>query len=471
MRRVTVSLVLSTCLFGTAVLSGCGAKEAFQQDQGAAVSVHTARATSGWISKGPVYTGTVQPSQQVQVVPKISGKIATIPVAVGSRVKAGDTLFTIDDRDYRTAVERAQAAVDAAQAAVQTAQTQQQSTLNQANSAAVQAQNGLIQAQNGVAQAQSNVQQLENALTMAKQALDDAATNKQRYEQLYAQNVVPKTQLEQAETAYVNAQANYQKTQEQLEAAKAALATAQQSVGTANAGYETAQKQVQVAQSTAGVEAAQKNLEQAKVNLKAAQDQLADATVTSPIDGIVGVKNADVGDMVSPSMPQPVVVVANLDTVKILVYVPASAINHLKVGDPVMVKAVALNQYFKGEVKHISPLDEKGKGYPVEVSVPNKDLRLKSGMVTEVNLLGPDAKQGIVVPTAGVVQENGKAYVYVSENNQARRKEVTIAQQEGSQTLVTSGLKDGDVVIVDQLPLLKDGAKISVQQDSSSSAS
>ncbi|GIM45565.1 hypothetical protein DNHGIG_11140 [Collibacillus ludicampi] len=466
MRRVTMAFVLSTCLFGTAVLSGCGAKEAFQQDQGSPLSVEVAKATAGWISKGPVYTGTVQPDQEVQIVPKIAGKITSIPVSVGSRVKAGDTLFTLDDRDLRNAVARAQAAVEAAQAAVQTAETQQQASVNQANGAAVQAKSGVIQAQNGLTQAQSQVQQLENALTIAKQALDDATTNKQRYEQLYAQNAASKKDLEQAETTYVNAQANYQRAQEQLDAAKGALATAQQALGNANEGYQTAQQQVEVAQSTAGIEASRKALVQAQVNLKTAQDQLADATVTSPINGIIGVKNAEIGDMVSPQMPQPVLVVANLDTVKILVYVPANAINHLKVGDPVMVKAVALNQYFKGQVKNISPLDEKGKGYPVLISVPNKDLILKSGMVTEVNLLAPDAKQGIVIPTAAVVQDNGKSYVYVADHNQARRKEVTIAQQEGSQTLVTSGLNDGDSVITSQLPLLKDNAQITVQQKS-----
>jgi HlyD family secretion protein len=74
-------------------------------------------------------------------------------------------------------------------------------------------------------------------------------------------------------------------------------------------------------------------------------------------------------------------------------------------------------------------------------------------------------KQGIVISTA-VVQDNGKSYVYVVDHNQDRCKEVTIAQQEGSQTLVTSGLIVGDSVITSQLPLLKDNAQITVQQKS-----
>lgn len=464
MGKSRVAVVLSTCLLSAAMVSGCGAKDAFQQEQNATVSVEVAKATSGWISKGPVYTGTVQPDQEVQVVPKIAGKIATFPAAIGTRVKAGDVLFTLDDRDLRTSVSQAEAAVAASQAQVQAAETQQQSSVNQASGGAVQAKSGMLSAQGAVEQAQNAVNQAENALTMAKQTLDDATTNKNRYEQLYNQNVIPKSQLEQFETAYVNAQANYQIALKNVDAARAGLSIAQDSLNNASSGYQTAQNQVGVAQSTSGIEVARQALKQAQVNLEKAKDTLSDATVTSPIDGIVGVKNADVGDMVSPQMAQPVLVVANLDIVKILVYIPATEINHVKVGDPVMVKSVPLNTYFKGQVINISPLDEKGKGYPVLISVPNKDLQLKSGMVTEVNMLGPDAKQGILIPSSSVVQDGGKSYVFVADNNAARRKEITIAQQEGSQTLVANGIKEGDTVIVSQLALLKDQTKITIQQ-------
>lgn len=462
MRKATVMCTLSAFVLGTVLLTGCGAQSTL--DQGAnVVSVQVSKATDGWLGSGPVYTGTVQPQQEVKVLPKISGKIASFPVTLGTRVKVGQTLFTLDDRDLRTAVERAQAAVDAAQAQVQVAETQQQSAVNQAAGGAVSAKSGVIQAQNAVAQALSTVNAAQNAVVVAKQALDDAAANKQRYEQLYQANVIPKIQLEQAETAYVKAQADYSNAQKNLQAAQAGLANARQGLGNASQGYATAQQQIQVAQSIAGVEASQQALQQALVNLKAAQDTLSDATVTSPIDGIVGVKNAEIGDMVGPQMTQPVVVVANLDTVKILVYMPATAINTLKVGDPVMVKAMPLDTYFKGQVSHISPLDQQGKGYPVEISVPNKDLQLKAGMVAEVHLLGPDAKRGIIVPASALWQEDGKNYVYVAVNNIARRQEVTVVQRNGSQVLLSAGVRDGDAVIINQLPLLKDQTPIYIE--------
>ncbi|UOF92165.1 efflux RND transporter periplasmic adaptor subunit [Fodinisporobacter ferrooxydans] len=464
MRKVTLSLMFSTLLAGATAVSGCGAQATVEHVNGTPLAVRVTHVTQGWMSQGPVYIGTAQPSQEVQIMAKIFGKVAAVNVSVGSRVKAGDTLFTLDDKDIRDAVAQAQAAVASAQAGVQTAATQQQSAANQASSGAVQAKGGMIQAQTAVNQAQNAVVQAQNGVATAKQALDDATTNKSRYEQLYAQNVIPKAQLEQYETAYVNAQAAYENAQKALQTAQNNLASAQQALQNASSGYETAQNQVNIAQSQAGIQASEQAVKQAQASLQAAEDQLADTVVKSPINGIVGVKNLEVGDIVNPNLPgAPIMDVANLDTIKVLVYLPASVINQVKTGDPVMVKAVALNQYFKGTVKHISPLDDLGKGYPVEVSVPNPDLALKKGMVTEVSLLTPQSKHGILVPTAAIVHENGKTYVYVDDHDIAKRKEIVIDAQEGAQTLVTSGLNDNEQVVASQLSLIKDAQKITAE--------
>jgi HlyD family secretion protein len=460
-----ISLILGTLLLGTTVMSGCGSVSTLQQANNTPTSVEVAQAANGWISKGPIYVGTVQPAQEVDVLPKIPGKVASINVAMGSRVKKGDVLYTLDDKDVQDAINQAQAAASAAQANVQNAQTQQQSAANQASGGVVSAKSGLIQAENAVSQAQNGIVQAQNAVTTTKKAFDDATTNKSRYEQLYALNSIPKAQLEQVQTAYVAAQAAYENAQKGLQTAQAGLETAQKALNNAKAGYGTAQNQASVAQSQAGVEYSRQAANVAQAGLKTAQDHLGDVTVTSPIDGVVGVKNVEIGDFVNPDIPsgQPTLVVANLDPAKVLVYVPADAINQVKVGAPVMVKAVALNTYFKGQIKSISPLDNLGKGYPVEISVPNADQQLKKGMVAQVSLLGPDAKQGTIIPTSALTQENGKSYVFIAENNTAKRKEVTVMDQLGSETLISSGVQAGEQVITSQISLLQDGSKLTIE--------
>ncbi|WP_027415562.1 efflux RND transporter periplasmic adaptor subunit [Aneurinibacillus terranovensis] len=475
MRKATMILAAGLCL-GSIALAGCGtdAKEAFQQD--AAVPVETTAAITGSFTSGPVYTGTVQPRQQVPISPKLAGKIASMMVDVGSHVQKGQTLFTLDDKDLKNAVVKAQAAVAAAQSGINGAQAEQQANVVKAQGGAVSAKSGIIQAQGAITQAQNNVDQASHGVQVAglglqtsKQALTDAQTNLKRTKTLFNAGAAPQSSLDAAQTAFVNAQAGYNKAQadyksaqDALAKAKQGLATAQNALQTATSGYQTARQGVSVAQSTAGIDAARSAAEQAQVGLKVAQDTLDDATVTSPIDGIVGKKNAEVGQMASPQAP--VLVVANLDTVKVLVYVPADAINGMKVGNQVQVKTVAFTYTTTGTITNISPLDDSGKGYPVEVTVPNKNLQLKAGMVVEVSALDPNAKQGILIPTSAIVRDQGKSYVFVAQNGTAKRKEIQVGAQSGSQTMVTAGINSGDLVISDKAAQLSDNAKITVEQ-------
>ncbi|ERI09088.1 efflux RND transporter periplasmic adaptor subunit [Aneurinibacillus aneurinilyticus] len=487
-RRAKRTKAITYLLLGAVALAGCttSAKEAASD---APISVKVAQAQEGALG-GKVYTGTVMPDQKVNIMPKMAGKIIDIPVDVGMRVKKGQVLFRLEDKDLKNAVTKADAAVSAAQASIQTAQAARESGIVQATGGAVQSKNGVLQAKNAMIQAQGAITQANSALEQAthvvedaitsfdkaKQALNDATTNHDRMKQLFAQGAVSQVQLDQAETALVNAQAGYRSAeiartnaQEKVAAAKKSLATAQKaydnasaSYQNANGGYENAQKQVGVAQNTAGIEASQQALKQAQVGANIARDMLADATVVSPINGIIGAKNAEIGEMVS--MQSPVLVVANLDTVNMLVYLPADQVNNVQPGSQVQVKASAFDYVTTGTVKNISPLDEKGKGYPVQITVANPDLKLKSGMLAEVRILAPDTQHGIVIPSSALVKEKDKTYVYVLEGDKAKRVEVKTSGERGAEALVTDGLKKGTRVITTNVALLSDGAKIELNQ-------
>ncbi|MBN6187211.1 efflux RND transporter periplasmic adaptor subunit [Aneurinibacillus sp. BA2021] len=475
-------------LLGALTLAGCStsAKEAASPE--APIAVRVAQAHEGALG-GKVYTGTVMPDQKVNIVPKIPGKVAEIPVEVGTRVKKGQVLFRLEDKDLRNAVVKAEAAVTAAQAGIQTTETARESGMIQATGGAVQSKSGMLQAKNAMLQAQGAVAQANSTLTQAangvedadnsfgkaKQALEDAKVSHDRMKQLFTQGAASKAQLEQAETGLVNAQAAYRSAEiaranakEKLAAAQKTLDTAQKSYDTAansyqnaSGGYANAQKQIGVSQSTSAVEASRQALKQAEVGANIARDALNDATVVSPIDGIIGAKNAEVGEMVSAQSP--VLVVANLDTVTILTYLPADQINNVQEGNQVQVKATAFNYMTTGTVKNISPLDEKGKGYPVQVSVANPGLKLKSGMLAEVRILAPDSRRGIVIPASALVKEQGKTFVYTVQGDKAKRVEVKEIEEKGSEALV-SGLAKDTRVISSNVALLSDQASIEVKQ-------
>lgn len=488
MRITKIESTLAALLLGTVVLAGCSNAEDAGQEMVVPVKVNQAQ--QGVIGQGKIYTGTVTPSETVNIVPKMGGKVVELPVDIGSEVTKGQVLFKLEDKDLRNNVAKAKAAAAAAAAGVNSAQASHESTMVQANSGVVSSKSGVIQSQSAINQAQAGINQANTAVEQAtngistaantvkqtQQALTDARTNLTRIQSLFDQSAVTQAQLEQAKSAVVNAESAYSNAQnaqanahDQLAAAKKAQVTAQNGYATAtsgyknaNSGYSNAQSQLKVSQNTAVIESSQQSLKQAELNVNIAQDALDDSVVTSPINGIVGTKNAEVGEMVSAQAPA--LVVANLSTVNTLIYVPAEQINDVKAGDKVQVRVSASNLVTTGTVKTVSPLDASGKGYPVKITVSNPDMKLKSGMLADISFVSADAKEGIVIPTASIQKEQGKLYVYVAQGDHAKRKEVQTVASTGSQTLVTGGLAKGDKVIVNNLALLADNAPITISQ-------
>lgn len=489
-------------LVSSMILAGCSSGEPVQDMN---VTVKVSQAQKGMIGQGEIYTGTVTPSATVNIMPKISGKVSAISVDIGTEVKKGQVLFKLEDDDLRNNLQIAQSNVEAAAAGVTTAKDSRESGMVSANSGVVSSKGGVIssksaidQATGGINQAQAGVNQAQTALKQAQTAVSTATntirqtqenvTNAQktasRTQSLFNNGLATQAELEQVTAAVVTAQTAYQNAvntkanaEEQLVAAQNSLGTAQKGLSTAqsayenatssyenaNSGYSNAQRQLDVAQSTAGISASEQKVAQARLNVNIAQDNLKNAVVTSPINGIITTKNAETGEMVAPSAPS--LVIANLSTVNMLIYVPADQINNIQAGDRVQVRVASSNILTTGKVKNINSIDSSGNGYPVQVAVSNADNKLKPGMLADVSFIGKDAKEGIIVPTKAIQKDGKTSYVYVAVNNKAIRKEVKVGSEMGSQTLITSGLKDGDKVIQNNIALLSDQSTVTVSGD------
>ncbi|WP_411349832.1 efflux RND transporter periplasmic adaptor subunit [Paenibacillus sp. WLX2291] len=490
-------------LLSTVMLAGCSTanNDAAQE---MSVNVKVASAQKGLIGQGDIYTGTVTPSETVNIMPKISGKVSALSVDVGSEVKKGQVLFKLEDNDLRNNLSIAKSNVDAAAAGVNSARDSRESGLVSANSGVVSSKNGIIsskssitqakgninsaqgavnQAQTAAKQAQTAVSSADNSIKQAKEALDSAQKTLTRTQSLFDNSLATQADLEKAQAAQVSAQTAYDNavnakanaqdqlagTQKSLETAQKALSTAQEAYGNAtssyenaNSGYSNAQRQAEVAQSTAGIEASQQKLDQAQLNVQIAQDSLGDTVVKSPINGIITTKNAEVGEMAGPSAAS--LVIADLSTVNMLIYVSADEINQVKTGDQVQVRVASSDIVTSGKVKNINPMDSSGNGYPVQITVSNTDNKLKSGMLADISFVGKDAKQGLILPSKAVQTEGDKHYVYVVTNGHAVRKEVTVGTETGSQVLITSGLNGGEKVAENNLALLGDNTPVTTSQ-------
>src|SRR5258706_5226359 len=173
-RRVRLVDVARLALVGTVVV-GCGVVgggPAAQTNQGGrpATVVTVAKATTGSIAQTIGYTGSVQSTDSVNVVPVTSGRVVSLKVDVGSAVKAGDLIAQLDQSTLNAQVEQAQAGVTVASvklAQIQAGARPETVAAAQANADSAQSKLDAIKAgarPETVAQAQANLDTAKSKL-------------------------------------------------------------------------------------------------------------------------------------------------------------------------------------------------------------------------------------------------------------------------------------------------------------------
>ncbi len=195
------------------------------------------------------------------------------------------------------------------------------------------------------------------------------------------------------------------------------------------------------------------------------------ASIKSPFNGIVIKKFLDEGSQVEPSvspmMRVPVIMVANIDTIKVLVNVSEKYLGKLREKTEAKIKVDAYpDEIFLGEVTRIAPLvDLTTRTAEVEVRVPNKEHRLKPGMFARVSIILEKKEDALIVPIKAVLNENGCNFVFVDNDNVAHKKEVKTGIYQKDSVEIVEGLKEADWVIIEGNYGLKDGAKVEIKKD------
>ena len=187
--------------------------------------------------------------------------------------------------------------------------------------------------------------------------------------------------------------------------ARALVALAQQTYDEALDRYNallTADDSLQVAAAKAAVDQAQAAvdqvnaaLDQAKAARAVLEVQLTKTLLSSPLDGVVITRNVEPGEMASPGST--LLVIGELATVKLTVYVPENRYGEITLGQNVTINVDSFpGETFTGSVKHIADKAEftprnvqtvdgrRTTVYAIEIEVPNPDFKLKPGMPADV---------------------------------------------------------------------------------------
>jgi HlyD family secretion protein len=295
---------------------------------------------------------------EVQVSAEVGGRIVDLRVAEGDRVSKGDPIARLDTRDIELQIERARAERQAAEA---------QLRLLQAGSRA-----------EDIRQAQAQVDAAGRDAAAAEAELKSAETDLERFEALLRANAGSEKQRDDAKARVDVMRERVRAARERTDAARAALAR-----------LRAGARREEIDAARAGVAAAD-------AQIATLEKSLQDASVNSPVSGVVTQKLVDEGEVLPPRTP--LVVIADLDHAWANLFVPEPVVPRITLGQEATVFTDAGGAGIPGKVTYISPkaeftprnvqtADERSKlVYRIKVSVDNTKGVLKQGMPVDAEV-------------------------------------------------------------------------------------
>ena len=191
------------------------------------------------------------------------------------------------------------------------------------------------------------------------------------------------------------------------------------------------------------------------------------AEVKSPISGEVTRYFVDLGESVFPAQPMPrspVVMVADMDKVKVIVNVIERYISRVGVGQQAEIFVSAYpERSFVGEVKTVSKsLDPISRTAQVEILLDNPEHLLRPGMFARVKLITKGLDDVLIMPRSALIEREDKSVVFAVEEGKAKERIVELGATNDTKIQIIAGVEEGRKVIVEGNYGLLDGTKVEV---------
>ncbi|MGH9873593.1 MAG: efflux RND transporter periplasmic adaptor subunit [Pyrinomonadaceae bacterium] len=327
--------------------------------------------------------GTLAAFDQSTASVKVAGRLNSISVDLGSVVRRGQVIGQLEPNDYKLRVQQSEAALGQARARLGLSPDGTDDKINAEQTGTVR---------------------------QAKAQLDEARLSRDRAVRLVEQGVVAKADFDSADATFKVAQSRYQDALEEIRNRQAVLA-------------------------------------QRRSELALARQQLTDTTVHAPIDGIVQLKRASVGEYLAAGAP--VVDIVRMNPLRLQAQVPERDAATVRYGQNVRVSVDGDARVYVGQIRRLSPvITQENRMLLVEADVQN-DGNLRPGSFAKAEIVTNDAKMAVTVPNNAIVTFAGIEKVIVIQNGKALEKPITTGRRSGEWTEILAGLNVGDQVIVD----------------------
>jgi HlyD family secretion protein len=404
---------------GLGVLAGCSKSD---KEQAPVVTVQAAPAQKGEISRVVAAEAIIFPIAQSVITPKISAPVKRFLVTRGQRVRKGQLLAELENRDLSAVAMDNRGAYDQAQAAYATSVG---ATLPE------------------------DTQKAELEVQTAKESLQAQQTLYSSREDLFKQGALPRKDLDQAAVALAQARSQYNIAKKHLDSLNA--------IG----------KQ-QALKSAGG------QLASAKGKLMGAEAQLSYSEIRSPIDGYITDRPLYPGEMASSTAP--LLTVMDISRVIAKAHVPQSDALLLRKGDRVAISVAGLDSAEKitGAVTLISPaLDPNSTTVEIWVQAANPNQQLRPGMTVQLSITAQTVHDALVIPASALLNSSGDGaqVMVIDSQGIAQSREVKTGIQNAQDVQITSGLKSGEQVVSQGAYGLPDKTKVKIEKPNASAES
>lgn len=359
-------------------------------------------------------TGRFQPLEMVTVAAPLSGKVLQSHVRYGELVHAGQTLITMDPRETLIKLREARSANIKARASLRQLEAWDKS---------------------------GEMARAHRSLAKAKMALENQKKTLEESERLFKKGIIPATEYESAKHQFANQTLDYQTAEEEVRAT----------------GDKGNSEQISIARH---------EVQNSEARLKQIETELAAATVTAPVAGII-MKPATSGGTGKDGKPlergvsfqqgEALLSIGNLAGFTIESKVDEIDVTKIRIGQPVRITGdVFPGVRLDGRILALSPNADTGEpggapSFGVTVVVDNLSQELRSrifvGMTANLEIVILDKKDALVVPLPAVRSEGGKRYVMVkTAGGPARKTQVTTGTTTQDAVELLSGVKAGDII-------------------------
>ena len=405
-------------------------------------------------------------------------------------LKAAEAQVSITKATARIKIEVqaeiAHASLDAAEAQLAQARALSEakgtSQFKQATAAVTAAEATLKKALKGARD--QEVQQAKAAVSGAKASLENAQANFQRVQTLHEKEAISDQNFDSAKAQLDTAKAQHESVieqfklveegarQEDITAAEAQLQQAQASLALARVAVDTEDWNTQITLTASQVRQAQANLrtasefvkiqawkhdiaaaeaqfDQAKQQVNLAQKRLDDATITSPVNGIVVKRDANIGDYaVSGPGGNPVLTIVKMDVVKAVFTIPEVDLSNVAVGSSVDIST--RQHHTRGKINFVSPIVKpETRTVAVKAEIPNPAYRLKPGMFVEVSIDFSTTDDSLLLPRNAVLDiQNGVGHVFIVSDGKAHQQTVKVGPAWGEKISILEGVVDSTPIVV-----------------------